>query len=68
MGERMKWSQGQHVLDEMRRARLSGEQECDVIVGKDTFPIETEFTVVSPDKKKVVLVMKKGRIVVCERR
>ena len=38
VGERMKWSEGQHVLDEMRRARLYGEQERDAIVRKDAFP------------------------------
>ena len=52
LGERMKWSAGQHVLDEMRRARLCGEQECDAIIRKDTFPIEAKFRAVCPDKKK----------------
>ena len=35
--ERMKWSEEQHALDEIRRARLCGEQECDAIVRKDTY-------------------------------
>ena len=34
VGERMKWSDGQHVLNEMRRARLCGEQDCDEITRK----------------------------------
>ena len=55
VGEPMKWSEGQHVLDEIRRARLCGAQACDAIVRKDTFPIETEFRAVCPGKKKVVL-------------
>ena len=68
VAERMKWSEGQHVLDEMRRARLSGEQECDAILRKDTFPTDTEFRAVCPDKKKVVLLLTNGIMVVCERR
>ena len=37
----MKWSEGQYVMDEMRRARLGGEQEYDPILRKGTFPTET---------------------------
>ena len=54
----MKWSEGQHALDGMRRARLCDEQECEQIVRKDTFPIETELRAVCPDKKKVLSLLR----------
>ena len=68
IGERMKRSEEQYVLDEMRRARLYGKQECDAIVRKDTLPISTLFSAVCLDKKNVVLRLDNGSIVVCERR
>ena len=36
----MKWSGGEHILDEMKRARLWRGQSCISVVRKDTFPIE----------------------------
>ena len=57
--ERMKWSEGQHVLDEIRRTRLCGKQECDAIERKDRLSTETTFRAVCSDKKKVVLQLKK---------
>ena len=68
IGERMKWTEGQLVLDEMKHARLCGEQECDAVARKYTFPIETKFRAVCPTKKKVVLILNNGSMVVCERR
>ena len=53
MGERMKWTEKQLVLDEMKRARLCGEQECDSVARKYTFPIETEFRAVCLSRKKL---------------
>ena len=38
--EPMKWSEGEHMLDEMERARLCGDQECDAVVRQNIFPIE----------------------------
>ena len=67
VGERMKWREGQHALDEMRRARLCGVQESDTIARKDTFPAETEFRAIVRARKKVVLLLKNGSMIVCER-
>ena len=65
--EPMKWSGGEHMLEEMERARLCGDQECDPVVGKDTFPIEMGCRVGCPDKKKILLGLRNGNVVVCER-
>ena len=64
--EPMKWSEGEHMLDEMERARLCGDQECNAIVRKDTIPIETSCRAVCPDKKKNVVGLEKGKVAVCE--
>ena len=68
IGEQMKWSVGQDMLDEMKRARLCGDRKCDGVVRKDTFPIETVRRAVCPDTNKVVLGLQNGSVVVCERR
>ena len=56
-----------HMLNEMERARLCGDQVCDPVVLKDTFPIEMICTAVSPDKKKIVLGLDNGKVAVCKR-
>ena len=66
--ELMKWSKGEHMLDEMERARLCGDQECDAVGRKDTFPVEMQCRAVCPDKKKIVLGLRNGNVAVCERR
>ena len=66
--EPMKWSEGEHMLDEMERARLCGDRKCDVVVRKDTYPIKMECRAVCPDKKKIVLGLENGNVVICERR
>ena len=68
IGEPMKWNEGEHMLDEMERARLCGDQECDAVVRKDTIPIEMLCRIVWPDKKKIVLGLRDGSVAVCERR
>ena len=68
MCEPMKWYEGVHILDEMKRAGLSGNQECDVFVRKDTLPVEAWDAAVSPDKKKCVLGLANGSVAICERR
>ena len=64
VGESIKWSKGEHILDEMERARLCGDRECDV--RKDTFPIEMRYRAVCPDKKKIILGLSNGNVAVCE--
>ena len=68
VGEPMKWSEGEHILDQIERARLCGHQVYDVAVRKETFPIEIQRTAVSPDQKKYVIGLKIGSVVICERR
>ena len=68
IGEPMKWSEGEHILDEMKRARLSVDQEFDVLVGKDRFPVKVKRTAVCPNQKKIVLGLDSGSVVICERR
>ena len=68
VGEEMHWSSGQHVLDEMKRARLSGDKECDTVLRKDSLPIEVCCRAVCPDGSKIVLGLQNGNVVVCERR
>ena len=53
VGEQMIWREGQHALDEMRRARLCGGQKCDTVARKDTFPAETEFRAIVRARKKL---------------
>ena len=53
--EPMKWSDGERMLDGMERARLCGDQECDTVSRKDTFPIEISCRNVCRYKKKIVL-------------
>ena len=64
--EPMKWSEGVQILDEMERARLCGDQDCDAIVRKDTFPFEMTYTAVCPDPKKIVLGFDNGSVAICE--
>ena len=39
-GKTMKWSESVRILEEMERARLCGDRECDAGGRKDTFPAE----------------------------
>ena len=61
------WSEGEHMLDEMERARLCGHQECDAVGRNDVFPFEMRCRAVCPDKKKVVLGLDNGNVAVCQR-
>ena len=67
VGEPMKWSEGEHMLEEMERARLCGDQDCDAVVRKDTYPLEMTCRAVCPDKNKIVLGLRNGNVAVCER-
>ena len=53
------------MLEEMERARLYRDQECDADSRKDTYPIEMFCRSVCPGEKKIVLGLQKGS---CERR
>ena len=66
--EPMKWSEGKYMLEEIERARLCGDQQCNALGRKDTFPIETWCTAVCPDKEKIAVGLKNGSVAVCERR
>ena len=66
IGEPMKLKEGMHMLDEMERARLCGDQECDVVVRKDGLPIEIRCTAVCPDKNMIFLGLTNGNVAVCE--
>ena len=46
MCEPMKWIEGEHMLDEMKRVRPYGDQECDAVVREDALPIEMFCSVV----------------------
>ena len=43
------------MLNEMERARLCGDQECDVVGRNDTFPIKAKCRAIDPDKKNILL-------------
>ena len=68
VGERMKWSEGKHVLAEMERARLCGDRGSDSVARKDTLPIETKCRADHPDENKIILGLQNGSVVICERR
>ena len=54
------------MLDEMERGRLCGDQVCDAVIRKDTFPIEMTCRAVCPDKNNIVLGLDNGSAGVCE--
>ena len=58
----MKWSEGEHMLHEMERARV-----FHAVVREDTCPIEMTCSAVWPEQKKIVLGLDNGNAVVCER-
>ena len=63
----MTLSEGERMLDEMERARLCGDRECDAVDRQDTFPSEMCCRAVCPDKNKTVLGLRNGNVAVCER-
>ena len=55
------------MQDQMERAQLGGDQECDGFIRKDTFQIEMRCRAICPDKKEIFLALDYGRVAVRER-